>query len=180
MRIGWKLLLVVAGSAVIACAGQYTVQEGGGGGGPPTPSPSPSGTPFPTASKPPQASFNTDIEPILDKATCGRNGCHDTTTKSGGTGLSTLPVVTSPTLVQLSANLASIACNSPLDSFQPPAGRFLTYFCSSSTTAYTGATGSTSDHIPGKVTGGTIVDADCVKMYGWVSSGGTGTLGACP
>lgn len=173
MRNGWKVFFVAA--FVVAC-GPVAVQEGSGGVTPtPTPSGSPSATPTPApaATPPSQASFDTNVQPILDAKTCGRAGCHMPPSGGGGVNLVTMPTVATP--ANKITNVSYIACNGPLDTFQPAAGSFLTFFCTNATTPQTAST-----HVPSRYVAGTFTAADCTAMFNWVATGSAGALPSCP
>ena len=177
MRNGWKLILI---SAALTGCGTVAVQEGGGAATP-TPSPSatltPTPTPVPTATPPSQTMFDANVQPILDGKTCGRStACHMGPTGGGGVILVTAPATVAA--ADKIANVGQVACVGPLDSFQPPAGSFLTFFCTNATTPTTSSTHVPS-RFPAPPAAGSFTMGDCTAMFNWVASGGTGNLPTC-
>ena len=164
MRDCTRILLASIGTslalALVAC-GTVSVQEGDGS------------TPRPTATPPSQATFDSSVQPILDAKMCGTVGCHDIGTRSGNVPLRTKPTVANPSAGDMQSNLAALTCIGPLDSYSPPSGIVLDYFCNSS-----GAPAATSDHVPSKVA--KFDAASCTALYAWVATGSPGPLGTCP
>jgi len=105
------------------------------------------------------------VETILEGKTCGQASCHGTTaTPAGGLSLKLPPLTSDATY-----NYNHITCSSPFDTYNPPAGHFVSYFCTNSTTPSAGHNGNVYSV------------GDCTAIYNWAMTGGTGTnLAVCP
>ena len=131
------------------------------------------------ASPPPFNTFQSTIEPILENKTavaggCGLGGCHDITTHSNNLVLVTASPVSA---ADVQKNYQHLTCQSHLDSYQPPAGPFVNYFCliGPPLTVNTSGTHQGSG-------GRTVLSSnDCIALVNWVQSGGaSGSIPQCP
>lgn len=167
MRKAW--LLLVTAAFLVACGTNF-IQEGLGS---PTPPVSP--TPTVIASPPPFATFQSDIQPIMEtKLTspggCGTTGtCHDSA-DSAGVGYLWYTTAGAATPVgEIMSNYKLATCTMSLDQYNPPTGPFFTNFCNADGTALA------TQHL-GR---GNFSNADCLKWVNWIKSGGTGFTPPC-
>ncbi len=143
----------------IGCASSTTDDFGPPGSQTPTPSgtaTSPGQTPTP----PSMATFTSKAEPFLTGQGCGAGGCHG----GAGTGSSghAYAVGTDPT-----ANYNATVCAPRLSAWgSPPAGNFLSKFCTNATTAGISHQGKTA------------TNQNCIDFYAWASEG-VGTPPTC-
>lgn len=162
--------------ATLAACGPVEMEMGAGGGSTPTPTPTatPTATPSPTptpAATPSLATFTSDVQPILEAQGCGVMGCH---LAPGNAGVDLVTTAMAPAN-DIQSNFNELACNGPLDTFNPAAGAVVDFFCVYAGNGAANATAQATQH-----NNRTFSTANCVAFVGWIESGGAGALPTCP
>lgn len=151
MRNSWFGLISLV--ILIACS---PVEMEMGTGGTPTPTAAPA-TPDPALFTPVQATFVEE--------TCGQTGCHIPPT---GTSDLVIYDTAGASAAEVAMNATAVSCGSRVDSYDPPSGVVVAYFCNANGTALA------TQH-----SARTFTDAQCASLLAWLESG-SGIPPNCP
>lgn len=124
------------------------------------------GTPAPTtAAVTPDPALFTAVQATYVEETCGQTGCH-----TPPTGTSDLAIydTAGATAAQVEMNATETSCGSRVNSYDPPSGVIVAYFCNANGTALA------SQH-----SARTFTDAQCASLLAWLESG-SGIPPNCP
>lgn len=153
MRIAWaglaSLLILIACSPV-------EMEMGNGG------------TPAPTTNVPaatPNPALFAAVQAAYVEETCGMAGCH-----IPPTGTSNLALYTdgAASTAEVAMNATATSCGSRVDTYDPPTGVIVAYFCNANGTAMA------TQH-----SGRTFTDPQCASLLAWLESG-AGIPPNCP
>lgn len=153
MRIAWAGLA----SMLILIACSPVEMEMGNGGTPAPTTPDTSATPNPALFGAVQATFVEE--------TCGQTGCH-----IPPTGTSNLAIydTAGASTAEVALNATQTSCGSRVDTYDPPSGVIVAYFCNANGTAMA------TQH-----SARTLTDPQCASLLAWLESG-SGIPPNCP